>query len=424
MANALIDARGQLAAKRAKVHEIFEQAGEALDHTKVTSEEFSTGESLRDYLKASEDEMGDLRLKVDDLRDVEKIREQNAKEYMDDRKEAARSKGIVHPESDITEATKGLERMSLGDVAVKSGMFEEGVWNGDQKEYDIKDANPEVLFKTDFTTAAGWDPEDTRIGRVAFDEQRIAPVVSDVFPTFPTSQSTVLYMEETTFTNSAAEAAENAAIAESALAYTERSSEVRKIGHSLPVTIEALEDTAQLRALLDQRLRFMVAQRLDLQLMVGNGTPPNLSGVHDQTSINTQAKGTDSVPDAVYKAITAARVTGFANPNVAIFHPNDWQTVRLLQTADGVYIWGPPSQAGEDRIWGLPVIQTTAETENQAAVGDFAAHSGLFLRRGVQVSVTDSHASEFLDDITRIKMTMRAAVVFFRQGAFSEITGI
>ena len=190
------------------------------------------------------------------------------------------------------------------------------------------------------------------------------------------------------------------------------------------MTIEALEDTAQLRALLDQRLRFMVAQRLDLQLMVGNGTPPNLSGIHDQTSINTQAKGTDSVPDAVYKAITAARVTGFANPNVAIFHPNDWQTVRLLQTADGVYIWGPPSQAGEDRIWGLPVIQTTAETENQAAVGDFTAHSGLFLRRGVQVSVTDSHASEFLDDITRIKMTMRAAVVFFRQGAFSEITGI
>ena len=80
MANALIDARGQLAAKRAKVHEIFEQAGESLDHTKVTSEEFSTGESLRDYLKASEDEMGDLRAKVDDLRDVEKIREQNAKE--------------------------------------------------------------------------------------------------------------------------------------------------------------------------------------------------------------------------------------------------------------------------------------------------------------------------------------------------------
>ena len=424
MSTPLQDAQGKLAAKRSALHTVFKEAGDNNDHTKVTSETFATGEAFRDYVKAAEDEMNVLRTDIDGLRDVEKIRDANAREYMEDQAEKAKSAGVTHPE---TGETKGkTKRMSLGDVAMASGLFDEKVgWLGmAQQEKDVDEADPAILYKTDFTTAAGYDPEDTRIGRIEFDPQRPAPVVVDVFPQFPTSQSTVLYMLETTYTNNAAEAAENAAIAEAALAYTQQSSEVRKIGVSLPVTEEALEDTAQLRALLDQRLRNMVAQRLDLQLLVGNGTAPNLSGVHDQGSINTQALGSDSVPDAVYKGITAARVTGFANPNVAIFHPNDWQTIRLSQTADGVYIWGPPSQAGIDRIWGLPVIQTTAETENQAVVGDFAAYSGLFTRRGISVSVTDSHASEFLDDITRIKMTMRAAAVFFRQTAFTEITGI
>ena len=66
------------------------------------------------------------------------------------------------------------------------------------------------IAKTDFTTAAGWDPEDTRIARVIFDAQRPAPRVVDLIPALPTNQSTVLFMEETTFTNTAAETAENA----------------------------------------------------------------------------------------------------------------------------------------------------------------------------------------------------------------------
>ena len=78
MANALKTAEGELTALREKVHNVFNEAVDDLDHSKVKTEEFSSGQALRDFLKASEDEMGELRIKVDDLRDVEKIRAKNA----------------------------------------------------------------------------------------------------------------------------------------------------------------------------------------------------------------------------------------------------------------------------------------------------------------------------------------------------------
>ena len=236
--------------------------------------------------------------------------------------------------------------------------------------------------------------------------------------------STILYMLQSTRTNNAAETAENAALPEAAMVFTETSSEVRKIGQTLPVTVEQLEDVAGLRAILDQQMGNMLAQRLDLQVLVGDGSAPNISGYHDRTSINATAKGTDSIVVALHKGMTQAEVTGFANPDNYVLHPNDWQNVRLSQTSDGAFLFGPPSVAVTPQVWGLPVLTSTAETEGQALVGDFGNFSALYMRRGVTINVTDSHASEYLDDILRIKATLRAALAVFREAAFSEITGI
>jgi HK97 family phage major capsid protein len=86
-------------------------------------------------------------------------------------------------------------------------------------------------------------------------------------------------MEETTFTNSAAETAEGGTYPESALALTERSTPVQKITTFIPVTDEQLEDVPQIQGYLNNRLPFMVRQRLDLQILTGNGTTPNLRGL-------------------------------------------------------------------------------------------------------------------------------------------------
>jgi HK97 family phage major capsid protein len=285
------------------------------------------------------------------------------------------------------------------------------------------EARIDVELKTLMTTAAGWTPESTRTGRVVDFATR--PVqVTDIIPQTTTTQAAVVYMEETTFTNNAAEAAEGAAYGEAALALTEQSATVRKIAVFIPVTDEQLEDEPQVRGYLDNRLPFMIRQRLDSQLLVGNGTAPNLRGLNNVVGVQTQAKGTDTTPDAIYKAMVKVRTVGFAEPNAVIMHPNDWQDIRLLRTADGLYIWGNPSEAGPERIWGLTIAQAVAQTENTAIVGDFATFSELAVRRGVDVQVSNSHDTYFTSGKQAVRADMRVGFVVYRPTAFCLTTGI
>jgi HK97 family phage major capsid protein len=293
-----------------------------------------------------------------------------------------------------------------------------------QRVFDLEDQDPGLFIgsKAVFATTAGWAPATVRLPRVVLDEQR-GIEVTDVVPHYPTGAASIVYMEETTFTNAAAERAEAGAYPEAALVLTERTVAVRSIGVSLPVTDEQLEDVDGIRAYLDGRLGFMVNQRLDSQIVQGDGTAPNLRGTNNVVGINTQAKGADNVPDAIYKAMDLVRVNGRADPNVVIIHPNDWQGVRLLKTADGIYIWGSPSEAGPERIWGRPVVNTTAALENTATLGDYLRFSGLFMRRGLQVE-TGYVNDDFIKGKVTIRAGLRCAMVHFRPLAFSTVTGI
>ena len=199
---------------------------------------------------------------------------------------------------------------------------------------------------------------------------------------------------------------------------------MRQIAVWIPVTDEQMRDVSYISGYVNNRLTLMLRQRLSSQLIVGNGVAPNLEGLLTNASVQTQAKGADPTPDAIYKAMTAIRVTGRAEPNATVWHPNDWQDIRLLRTADGIYIWGSPADPGPERIWGLQVIQDTAETENTALVGDFANFCELVMRQDIEFEVSNSHASYFIQFIQAIRASVRAAFPIYRPTAFCKVTGI
>ena len=277
-------------------------------------------------------------------------------------------------------------------------------------------------IKTLFERGAGWSPESIRLP--GFVEKATRPVqLIDIVPSGTTTQSAIKYMEETTRTHNAAERAEGTAYAESQFALTERTQAVEKVTDSVPTTDEQLEDVAQTESYLTERLQFGLRQRVDSQLAAGDGISPNLKGILAH-SIQTQAKGVDPTPDAFYKAMTKIRFTGRAQPTNIVMHPNDWQDVRLLRTADGLYIWGNPSEVGPERMWGLPVVMNDALTEGTGLVGSFLpAWIMLFNRRGIDVQVGTIN-DQFIKGIRTIRADLRAALVVFRAAAFASVTGI
>lgn len=310
------------------------------------------------------------------------------------------------------------EAKSLGEMFVESKAYLE---RGQKAEATLDLGAREV--KTLMTRAAGWNPESLRTGQLVLSAQE-PPAVVDVMPMAETSFAAVKYMEETTFTNNAAEAAEGATYGEGAIVLTERSVTVEKVAVWLPVTDEELEDVAGIRDYIDNRLMTMLRMRLDSQLVAGDGSTPNILGILNKASINTQAKGSDPTPDAIYKAIVTVRATGKAVANAVLLHPLDWQDIRLLRTADGIYIWGNPADSGPERMWGLPVVQSTNVTQNTGIVGDFKNYAELRYKRGITVKISDSHDVFFIAGKQAIRADFRCCSVWRRAAAFTKITGI
>lgn len=277
-------------------------------------------------------------------------------------------------------------------------------------------------FKT-LLDETGYAPQSVRTGLILPGATR-RPVVADLLPSGTTDQIAIVYMEETTTTNGAAAVAEGAAKPESTLAFTEKSSTVRKIATLLPITDELIADIPAMRSYLEGRLRLFLQLAEDSDLLTGSGTAPTIRGMLNISGINTQATGSDPVPDAVYKGMTKIMTTSYLNPSGVIFNPLDWQDVRLLRTADGIYIWGNPSDPGFDTIWGLPVVTTVAMTQNTALVGAFDAATQLFRKTGVDFSISDQNKDYFEKNILTLRVEERLALVVYRPLGLCTVTGV
>jgi HK97 family phage major capsid protein len=405
----------EITVKSAELAKVFDEAGKELDFVKVKSIDPNgtmDTEAKVKWVREAEEKLAELNTELQDHVALLRTSENNSslKSILDI---------LEMPANAIAAAVKG----AAGAEQTKSfgEMFTDKFDAKTMKDQEFKLEDFDI--KTLFETTAGWAPESIRTGKVVDFATR--PIqVSDVIPFTTTQMAAVVYMEETTYTQSAAEVAEAGQFAESAFELTERTSTVRKIAHFIPVTDEQLEDEQQVQGYLNNRMQFGLLQRLDQQLIVGDGNAPNLDGIFNRSGIQTQAKAGDPDQDAIYKALTKVRVTGRAIPNAVMIHSTDWQEIRLLRTTDGVYIWGNPSESGADTIWGLPIVQNEVLTVTNALVGDFQNFSEFAVKRGVTVKVSDSHSDFFIKGKQVIRADMRGALQVYRPAAFCTVTGL
>lgn len=244
-----------------------------------------------------------------------------------------------------------------------------------------------------------------------------------------TDSDAVEYVREGTFTNAAAETAEATATAgtsgtkpESTIVYEKAVEAVRTIAHWVPATRRALADAGQLRSLIDGRLREGLNQRLEGQMVSGDGLGENIRGILNTPGIGTVAAGTDPAVEGLHRAITVIRLA-FHEPTAIGLHPNDWQGIRLAKNANGDYLYGPPALAGAQQVWGLPVVSGAQFPENTGLVGKYTA-AELWVREGVQVLASDSHADFFIRNLIALLAEMRVAFGVTQPPAFCSVTGV
>lgn len=259
--------------------------------------------------------------------------------------------------------------------------------------------------------------------------------VMDLIQRIPMTSDTVEYVREDTFTNAAAAVAEASATTgtsglkpESALVYSIQTSPVRTIAHWVPITNRMLADAPAIRGIINGRLLLGLDLALEDQILTGDGTGENLTGLLAVGGINIQGLGSDNVADAIFKGRTQVRVNGRSRPNAVVLHPNDWEAIRLLRenvasATLGNYLMGPPSAVGATTLWGMPVVESEGITQNTGLVGDFAMGASLFDREqaAIRVGTIDD---QFVRNMQTILAELRAAFVIWRPSAFTKVTGI
>lgn len=235
-------------------------------------------------------------------------------------------------------------------------------------------------------------------------------------PSMPTSSNAVEFTKEASFTNSAAEAAEGSAKAESALTWSLVNMPISTVAHWIKISRQLAADNPALAAYVDMRMRYGVNRRVETQLVAGDGTAPNISGIFDSGNYTAHGylSGTlgATLPKLVLirKMVADLEAAGYP-PNGILLHPSDWATIEieLLTTAAGQALLRY-DETMTPRLWGLPVIQSVGMTADTVAVGAFNIACTVYNREGVVVELSDSDSDNFTKNLVTLRAERRLAL--------------
>lgn len=372
-------------------------------------------------LKTWNDAMAPL---VDELKRLEEL-EAVAKTNDAEHERMTKGQGIVHPNGE-TKGGRKAEIKSVTELMEEQPAFKALADQGRGTatlELPLDRFFRPAEYKT-LVTLSTYVPQNERQPGIREMAQETR-TVRDLFAQGRTTANTVEYYEETTFTNAAAAVAEGGTKPESAIGFTLRSDPTRKLAHWIPVTRETLMDIPLMQGYIEGRLRFGLEREIEDQIINGDGTAPNISGILDRTGIQTTAAAAATdVLDALLTGITLIRVNAFSEPDGIIMHPNDYAAMAMLRTADGLYILGNPQADPNIRAWGLPIRITTAATENTAIVGAFGTQAQILFREDITITASSEHSTYFIENKVAILAETRLLLQVFRPAAFATVTGI
>ncbi|WP_299259767.1 phage major capsid protein [uncultured Kushneria sp.] len=257
-----------------------------------------------------------------------------------------------------------------------------------------------------------------RLPGIVAQPDRVATIRDLIMPGRTTSNA-IEYVRETGFTNNAAPQVEGELKAQSDMAFELATANVRTIAHWIPATKQILDDAPQLASYIDGRLRYGLTYVEEEQLLLGDGTGQNILGLIPQaTSYNTGLnKAGDTRIDAIRHAILQVRLAEYRASGI-VLHPTDWERIELTKTDDNAYVFANPTAQTQPRLWGLPVVETTAMPEGQMMVGAFNMAAQIFDRETTTVEVSTEDRDNFVRNMVTVRAEERLAMCVYRPESF------
>jgi HK97 family phage major capsid protein len=408
-----IAAKEEIATKRLALKTLFENANKETDPVKR--------DEVAASIKTANTELAELVDKIEPLQELVEAEKANTAALKSMRQSGARQ---IQPEEEEVSRETGSsdEVLSSGIKSIHELLMQGMDANGIKSYQGFRGEICELAVKT-LLTRGDATPLEQRLPSIQLSAQE-ERTVADLMLSGTTTAQKISYYEETTFTNAAVETAEGDLKGESALAFTLREDNVRKIATWIPVTDEMLEDVPGFESYLRGRMAFMVKAREELQLLRGDGTGQNILGVYNRNGVQTVTGYGLSTIDSILKGITEIQKDAFVEPTALVVHPNDWFDIRTSKDLNGNYLLGPatldPNQA---RPWGLQVRVTTNALENTALVGAFN-QAQVYRRSGIAIAISTENEDYFVKNKVAVRAEERLALAVYRPAAFCKVEAI
>lgn len=305
------------------------------------------------------------------------------------------------------EGAKGTD--SIGSQFVKSDDYAHFARKGAKGRVSVE-------LKNTVTNAIGNTYSQRQPGIVPLASRTLA--IEALLSSMPASANAIDYVRELAFTNNAAEVAEGGAKPESSITFESKTAPVSTVAHWIKITKQLASDNAALAAYINTRMVYGVNLRVENQLLSGNGTAPNLSGLtntgnftaHGYTAASLTAAGLlNNRFDLIGKMIGDSSISEYPADAIVV-NPADWWTMRLAKDSQGRYLLGDPGSSVAPSLYGLPVVASNAIAADTVLVANLTMAATLHNREGVVVEMSDSDGDNFTRNLITIRAERRLAL--------------
>ena len=311
-------------------------------------------------------------------------------------------------------------------AAIKDGAIESFTQgNANAARFEIK-AGDMTMANTFTGVVAG----ETVIEDFKFDPSRSVHIRT-LLPIGSTDAQTIRYPKESAYDDGAAATAQGSALGQSDFDVTATSVNVEKIGTFLRITEEMLNDTAGLSSYLSARIPSKVMGIEDTEIISGDGSSPNLSGLlTDGTAFTTSSGGLfyQSVEsanefDVIVVALNQLALLNYQADTI-IMNPTDFHKIVLLKSTANEYLRNQIIQGLQPAINGVPITLNTAMPAGKFLVGNLAQSPQLWVRDGLSLEFARQDSDNFTKNFVTVRAQERVALTTYTpngivQGTFS-----
>ena len=278
--------------------------------------------------------------------------------------------------------------------------------------------------KADMTVGADFTGEVIPADRVAgykYDPTR--PIhIRQLLSLGSTQSDVVRFVKESGYSNGAAPTAEGVTLTQSDFDMTASDANVRKIGTYFRISEEMLADTPQLTSYISARAPEKLLEVEDTQILSGDGTGANLSGIIGDAADFAAGSLANTVESANEFDVIVASLNQLAlanyNADTILLNPSDFHKILLLKDTTNNYLKDQVYGGLQPSFMGVKVILNTAISAGTFLIGNFSVGTQLWVRDGVNVEFFREDGTNVREGFVTVRVSERVALTNYLPNAF------